>query len=349
MNFSVISIKKTQTSLLTFLCACNFVYCAEKTAVPQKEYYAVPPPQYPSEEEGMSIFLDGSYTFWAPYQNGMFLLTTNSTTEKKASWIKTAFPVQSGFKAGLGFNTFHDGWKLQAEYTWFYNHPSIQPATLQVPNVDYYCPWINQDTLAGSVSSKFCNTFQRVDLTMDRTYYLGNYLAVGPWIGILGAWDDQDFYVKIGPIADANPPADADIRIMTQNMSWWCIGPYIGVDSSYYFYDEWAIFCTGGASLNLALHYTNSLVTDASENNTVIYSNTGAKIPSIEPMFETSLGLRWDSAGQDWGLRVQIGWELQAYLDHCTFFQTMDNTFSSLPSYGTYGMQGLTVKIRLNF
>jgi hypothetical protein len=341
-------LKKNQLSLLTFfiITLSTFGFCSDP-----KEYYAVPPPQYPSEDEGMLYILDASYTFWAPYQNGMFLLTTNSTTGQNANWIKTAFPAQSGFKAGLGVNTFHDGWKLQAEYTWFYNHPGVRTSSLQVPNIEYYSPWVEipDPSTVESISSKFNNTFQRVDLTLDRTYYLGNYLAVGPWIGLVGAWDDQYFYVKTIPRDNPAPPTDSQIPVMTQSMNWWAIGAYLGVDSSFYFVDEWAIFFTGGGSLNLAVHYTDKLVTDASKRDAVISTNTGTKIPAVEPMFETSVGLRWDSAGQDWALRLQMGWELQAWLDHSTFIQGYGANLDPSIAYGTYAMQGLTVKIRLNF
>ena len=100
---------------------------------------------------------------------------------------------------------------------------------------------------------------------------------------------------------------------------------------------------------DLSLMYLMIKVTDNTLNNPVIINNTGVKIPAIETMFETSIGLRLDSSGQNWGLRVQMGWELQAWLDHSTFIQTVGDTFDLLPSYGAYGMQGLTVKIRLNF
>ncbi|MCH9621892.1 MAG: hypothetical protein S4CHLAM20_13230 [Chlamydiia bacterium] len=311
----------------------------------EEEHYAVPPPQYPSYDGAMIFFVNAAYTLWKPYQAEMILLNTNVTSNAKpASWIRPYTQLQSGFKVGAGVNTTHDGWKAQVEYTWFYNHPNMRSASLS-EYITYYTIWSNTiDRQASAISSQFTNYFNRIDLTLDRTFYIGNYVSLCPWIGLLGAWEEQKFTIFTTPVVTPE-----NIERTYQTMNWWALGPYGGFDSSYYCFDEWAIFFCGGGSINLATHYTSKYETRDNASNPVI-TNTKTKITRIEPMLETSIGIRWDTFGRDWGLRVQAGWELQYWFDHNTFIQGVGNAPANPYSFnGSYSMQGLTVLMRVNF
>ena len=107
-----------ETELNNFLYA-NFSGEAEQQDYHKQVGYAVPPPQYPSHDEAMIFFINGAYTFWVPYQQGMELLYTYSSAGNPTNWVPIRTVGRSGFKAGLGVNTFHDGWGYYFYYFWF--------------------------------------------------------------------------------------------------------------------------------------------------------------------------------------------------------------------------------------
>ncbi len=343
--------KSTIISMITFVTLYGDCFDNDNCETSVRAYddhYAVPPPQYPSDSCAMIFFINAAYTFWQPYQQGMFLLSARPTdyaiTTTAQTWISTYMTPQSGFKVGAGINTFHDGWKVEAEYTWFYNNPAMRSTALDTTYTTYVTGWDVDYASVATIASQFTNLFQRVDLTLDRTFYAGNYLAFCPMGGLVGAWEEQNFNIQLTYV---NTSAHPGIHNMYQTMNWWCIGPYAALDSSYYCFDEWAIFFMAGGSINLALHHTSRITTYSSTTPTIqYYSKT--KIPSVEPMLETVIGLRWDTFGMDWGLRVQIGWELQVWFNHNTFIPT-EAIVANYSNYGNYAMQGLTANFRANF
>lgn len=307
--------------------------------------YAVPPPQYPAEQGAMIVFLDLSYTFWKPYQQGMFLLYSRQVTDgTPKNWVNTTVSPRSGFKIGLGFNTFHDGWRANANYTWFYNKRGYQTPSL-APSISYYSLWSDiSDGTVGILKYEWNNIFQRIDITVDRTFYIGNYLTFKPWAGIIGAWDDQTFNQIVTPQTGAQY-----VQTIKQTMDWYGAGPYGGFESSYYMIDELAIdFFTGG-SINFAAHKTKILNTRAAVS-TPVMSNTKTHLFDIEPMLETYLGLKWDTYGKDWALSLKAGWELQVWFSHNSFIQAYDTSnYQWYNNFGHYTMQGLTVNGCVNF
>jgi len=344
-------IKSTAISYLFFAALYADCYNDDNCQTSVKAYddhYAVPPPQYPSDSCAMIFFINAAYTFWQPYQQGMMLLSTepkSPSTTPAASWVGTYMTPQSGFKVGAGINTFHDGWKAEAEYTWFYNHPAMRSTALDTTYINYTSTWDSEETISvRTIASQFTNLFQRVDLTLDRTFYAGNYLAFCPMGGLVGAWEEQNFNLEM-TYNQSNPDSLANIRKIYQTMNWWGIGPYAALDTSYYCFDEWAIFFMAGGSINLAVHHTSKLETNAVTPTPAVYTRTKTKLPTVEPMLETAIGLRWDTFGMDWGLRVQIGWELQVWFNHNSFIETQVN----YSNYGNYAMQGLTANFRANF
>ena len=298
--------------------------------------FAVPPPQLPSHEDAMMLFVSGSYTLWRPYQQGMALLYTVSDQASPTNWIYPRMNYQSGFKVALGVNTFHDGWKVEAEYTWFYNHPKANTPKLNLAQVQYYAFWIDNVVTDATTdfSSRFANSFNRIDLTVDRAFYAGNYFTFAPWIGLVSAWENQTFYQEIL----TNVP---DYFEFNQTQNWWGIGPYLGADCTYYFLDYFGIFLTGGGSLNLCEHKVSQYRTKDSQ----IDVNTSLQLWNVEPMADLMIGLRFNSYGMDFGMQIEAGWQLQVWFEHNGFI-----LYPITPNFfGNYSMQGLTATLRLNF
>ena len=332
--------------------------------------FFIPPPEYPSDDNPLILSITSAYTFWEPYQQNMVLLTTNLISQTKAdnpifltqNWIEAKMEARNGFKVGFGLNTLHDGWTLLSEYTWFYNNPPMKSTYLEINNWKYASPWLfPMNTFLEKFSSSFQNQFNRINTTLQRSFYAGDYLAFFPWIGFLGAWEKQYLYIYGESINyDAeNPKAKSSTY---QKKKFWCIGPYGGIDASYFFIGDWAIYLSSGTSLNLSQHQTYAEFNPISNTHNPPYKNciTSTKYYSLDPMLESSIGLRWDCIGIHWQLQLQVSWEMQVWYNHNSFIRfnslTID-TYANKNNYpynfiqadGNYSMQGLTAKINLFF
>jgi hypothetical protein len=207
---------------------------------------------------------------------------------------------------------------------------------------------INDETLVASIlglETKFKNQFNRIDATLDRAFHAGHYLTFRPFMGLLGAWDSQNLYTNAQTDAVAIA-FDDDTQSYRSSQNWWGIGPYGGLESSYYFTNDWALFLSSGVSMLLSNHnvsaksytWTNSTTVGAYE------FNNKQNVNSVEPMLETSLGLRWDmNWPNECALRLELAWEIQTYFAHSGL-----QVFPS-DELTNYSMQGLTLGLRVNF
>lgn len=315
-----------------------FAYDGEETNKKHNAAHAVPPPQHPGGPDALSFYVGAAYTYWVPYQEGMNLAIGNptSTTGNEGNVLRAAMNGASGFKVFLGANTHHDGWVAGLNYTWFNYAPKMKANTL-ITDVTYQ--GVFSDNAFTSLESKFYSQFNRIDATLGRSFYAGHYMTFRPWLGLLGAWDTQ--HLKYNSVVTSTVTEKAR---MTQ--SWWGIGPYAGGEGTYYFANDWGLYISSGASLLLANHAVTMENLDYTDGQaTTVNSNYKTAPNSVDPMLETTLGLRWDSNWTDWALCIDLGWELQTYFNH-NGFQGINNSVGNM---GTFSMQGLTLAVKVNF
>lgn len=300
--------------------------------------HAVPPGQYPSSQDALPFFIGAYYTYWVPYQTGMNLGLGGNNLAQPGNVARPALNGASGFKVSLGSNTGHDAWNVQLNYTWFWYSPGYRANNPK--NEVLYIPTFNANNVVyQTLESRFQTQFNRIDGIVDRSFYAGHYLAFRPWLGLLGVWDYQNL--------DYNATTEQEqIEKARDTQNWWGIGPYAGVEATFYFTNDWGLFISSGGSLLLANHDVNIgdfYYTDDTPSSTV--RNNKTNFNNVEPMIETSLGLRWDSNWTDWALRIDVAWELQTYFNHNGFLPY----YSPVGVLGDYSMQGLTVGLRFNF
>ena len=314
---------------------------------------AVPPSAITCQTEDMlGLSLSADFTLWTARQSGMDVAITNInaagtnvSTSEHGHVIYPKFKLRPGFKVDLGYNFDHDGWEAVVEYTWFYNktnhlHPTIITnggmTTWSVPRGVSF-----STTTIYSVHTKWDNWFNKVTAEIARSFFAGHYFSYRPFMGVLGAWEDQRFDIKYYQLASSSTPYQ-----VLNKQEWWCVGPYGGVDSSFYFPGgEWAIFMDCGSALGWArcdAHQRNI--------NTTPITCSFYKDPewNLSPMIELAIGLKWDYCCSDntWFVRMQAGWETQAWFNH-NFMRSLGPRTST--GNGLYSMQGLTVKVLVMF
>jgi hypothetical protein len=322
-----------------------FAYDSEdKNHNEHKSMHAVPPPQHPGGPDALSFYIGAAYTYWVPYQEGMNLAVggpVSPATEPQGNVLRPAMSGASGFKVSLGANTHHDGWNAELAYTWFRYSPDMAENTF-IAGATYIQTFAPIGTLINSLESQFKTQFNRVDATLDRSFYAGHYMTFRPWLGLLGAWDTQNLNYN-GPLT-GGPVGRANKALMKQ--TWWGIGPYAGGEGTYYFTNDWGLYIKSGVALllsNRTVTVNNSLYQDDVSQGALV--NNKSSSDTVDPMLETGMGLRWDSNWTDWALRIDLGWEFQTYFNHNGF----QGYYSPVGNMGTYAMQGLTLAVRVNF
>lgn len=314
---------------------------------------SVPPGTSPGEQ-GPDMFVSVDYTLWTARQAGLEYAVSNyySTPTSSPSRGSVYYPdwkLCSGFKVGLGAYLNHDMWDIQAEYTWFYNkHNGYKSADFnqgQAQSTWYVFPNEGSDVL-NAAWSKWNNWFNRVDVQLARNFFAGHYLALRPFIGLLGAWDCQWFDVQYVTTDQSS------ITYQWKNkQQFWGIGPYSGLDASFCFpvldqNNQWSIFLDTGFSLPWSQFKAKQVREDITHGTTgQDYEN---KFWNVVPMIELALGLRWETwwADNKWMFLLQAAWEEQVWFDHNNFFVMGGQ---GAVGNGNYTMQGLTLKAKVAF
>jgi hypothetical protein len=331
---------KLQKFLPLFALASCFtatsVFASEDMSSTPKAQYSVAPAKNPGGDDALAFYIQAAYTFWVPYQEGMnFASSGNTGTATIAgNYLTPSINGCSGFKVGIGANTMHDGWMVGLNYAWFYNNPTILANSL-IDGTTYTATFNDSGVTYRKPSSQWTGQFNRIDGQLDRSFYAGHYLTFRPWLGLLGAWETQN--------VNLFETVSAPLPMNNWKQNWWAIGPYAGCEASFFFTNEWAMYISSGASMLLATHTLTQL--EKSNSNGVFSYNLADTFYNVEPMMETSLGLRWDSYWTDWALCIDLSWELQTYFSH-NGFQSFDNPMGLM---GNYSMQGVTAGARVSF
>ncbi len=329
-------------TLCSLLSAQEIITPEQKATTPKhknipKEKSSLPAKPLGGHEE-YDFSLSAAYTLWVPYNNITIYDSGYATTAGATGNDLTAksFAV-SGFKVAGALDTKHDKWSLEAKYTWFLHDPSLK-TNRTLENVVYGA----QGSGASSAESKYYVQFNRVDGTLSKRVFIGNFLDFKPWLGLLGAWDRQSLRYTI------NLTSPDGTNNSSYSQDWWGIGPYAGARSTYHFNDNLGLFISSGASLLLTNRSTTSYSTTTipEDPDLSTISNNKDSHEDQEVMVEVCLGAIWESSMDKIGYHLAVSWDMQTYFQHFAQFQFINGASQS---YTNYSMQGLTVEGGISF
>ncbi len=305
---------------------------------------AVPPSPTPGET-GPNVFVSADYTLWTARETGLAVGYSNfysdgSSSPEEGKVFYPKMKLRSGFKVDLGVYLPHDNWDLVAEYTWFNNNSnhlhdaSFTPgqALAIFGKLDY----------VNSLSSSWNLWFNRIDLTMGRSFFAGHYLSIRPFMGLLGAWDNQKLHVTTSDTTDVSYDSH-------NSQKWWGVGAYGGMNATFTFVsdssNQWSLFLDAGTALPWSKFNGHQYLVNTTEKLTMAdFKNTSY---TVTPMLETALGIRWETwwADGSWMFLLQAAWEEQVWFSHNNLIL---NT-TGFQSPGAMTLQGLTVRAALAF
>lgn len=267
-----------------------------------------------------------------------------------------------GFRAGLGYNTLHDGWDIDANYTWYQNskHKGFSvpvfgstafpnnPAAGQLALLD---PWINPDLIASigplfvypefdSVKSSWHLKFNQADLDLGRKFRLSEYMAMRIYAGVRGGW----FTTRFNNAASSNAVFATTFTHNSFSDKFktkvWGVGILTGIHPEWHFCKNFILFTNldgallwGKNKIQKKEDYTSL---DSTGARTINFHNSSLNsFFKMQAILDLVIGLRWE---ETWSRSVKtyldFGWEHHIWFD--------DNNRVKLNPFFTYTSVGST-------
>ncbi len=257
------------------------------------------------------------------------------------------FNWNQGYRCGLGYNSCHDDWDLNINWTSYENYSKTQT---HVPFSegfisDLYLPdsAVNVFT-AGTNHWKF--HFKTLEGTWGRSFYLSEHLSIRPGAGVEAAWINQTTRVEfLGKLVTLQTP-----NFYLNKNDFKGVGPRFGIDSAWSF--------DGGLRL-VANYYAAFLYgkTKAVQHNIVFRppSTISRDIPATfnQHFFRTvnqfQLGLAWEMCFDcSYNLNIHAVYEGQIWWDQMVAPRSSSSAVI-LNSNGNLMLHGLTAGFRFDF
>ncbi len=305
----------------------------------------------------VGIFITAEFLYWTVRQDNLAFATTGemtSGTRTPASEKgRTFYPnrrMSPGFRVGLGLLFSHDGWDVYGAYTWHRTRKtkrSVVPTGKKTLFEGAYLIAAEGRELT-EMSGKWDHDFNVLDLEFGRNFYISCYLKLRPFVGLKGTWQDQDMEVRSLEINPAISPIPNTAGTGEYDLQYWGIGPRIGLDTSWQFFRCFSLIGEVAATALWGRFESKSFVYE--ENTTMnlfnVFENLEAKFHSINPVLEFLLGLRLESwfCCDKYHVALDAGWEVQWWGGQNQFLASQGQT-----KWGDLNIQGLTIKLRLDF
>ncbi|NGX45598.1 MAG: hypothetical protein K940chlam2_00754 [Chlamydiae bacterium] len=162
------------------------------------------------------VILAGFY--WNSHQDGMEFAIDNSVSVPPnatlpqvqrlnnlidAEYLNPNYKWDFGFKAGLAYNSTHDGWDLGIMWTWYRGSASNHVEAESDDNhtlIPLWSAWNNPpipSTLyASDIETHWSMRLNLADVELGREFWISKYLTFRPHIGLRFATIDQNYKIN---------------------------------------------------------------------------------------------------------------------------------------------------------
>lgn len=299
------------------------------------------------------LYLYGDFLYWFANEDNLSTCMTVQGVGDTLSGLLSVYGAKKvnhldtkwdpGFRVGLGYNLPHDGWDINANYTWYHNKknqtfgvplfgtasaPSF-PAVGQFALVD---PWVNPalfDLSVGildnpafdTVKSLWKLTFNQIDLDLGRKFRLSEFMAMRPYIGVRGAW----FTTRFNNIASSDSIFSTRYNFNTYSDKFkdkiWGVGLLGGFQPEWRFSQNFVLFSNLDASLlwgkfRLRKNEDYTSFNTAGVQTLNFHNTLTSSFFKLQAVLDLTAGFRWE---QTWACRIRtyldIGWEYHIWFD----------------------------------
>lgn len=327
---------------LILTCLTMGVLVAEEVYVRPPEKEITPQVQPHVKNCVAEPFVFADFIYWKVWQGGMAYASTgfgdqNNLITDRGRIFEPDFQGEPGFRIGVGVNLAHDGWDLLLQYTWI--HSGIEDRVSRDINdeqVQLLWPFAPVNFFSGfhAARADWDIHMNVLDLEWGRSYYVSRFSTLRPFFGLKGLRSDQDYKVRYW--------STDSVETMDATMDVWGFGIRVGLDTAWYFAQNWAFY--GDMALSAAWTRFDSKRKDHVDEAVVL--NSRYKQYGMTPILELQAGLRWEMwfSDDNYHTAIQVGWEEQVWWD---FNRLID--LASRGPLGNLDFQGLTLRFRFDF
>ncbi|MBN2479763.1 MAG: hypothetical protein JXA94_06005 [Parachlamydiales bacterium] len=256
------------------------------------------------------FFVTGTFLWWQAKEQGLEIaLIDGATSTEKGQIEDMKFDYKAAFKVGLGYNTNCDDWTTYLQYTRMNitQNKTVTSSNFN-SNVDFWVTALGD--IQSAAEARWELNHNVFDFELGRPYYSGKDLVFQPFFGIRAGWSDQEYR----DIATAVDTTQQEVNVKSDS---WLVGPRVGVNSNWYFIDEFGLI--GNAALSVFYQKFNKLTLkefDVATPNTFdkYYEDSIQTInSSIELLFGLGYGTYFDH--NNWHFNIFAGYEAQIYFN----------------------------------
>lgn len=291
------------------------------------------------------------------------------------SMVRPNMTWRPGFRIGLGWNTWHDFWDLNASWTYYYNKSVTNKYQ---PNIDIFSSneegfwpyWAvaRQTTATSTVRSRefFQNmqgvwllNYNMLNLELGRSLYLTKALALRTHFGLQNGWIHQKMNVRYERTANTYQANNGELVRGTSKF--WGFGLRTGLDGEWMLGGGWSV--VGKAAASALTGRSNNRRVQSSRRPGLDYLrsfNISDRRGQIAPGCEGLLGLSWGSClgCQDMYIGFTAAWEFMYWFSQMNFLRpaglendaTVQDASEEYPfSSGLLKIEGISIKGRFDF
>jgi len=343
--------------MLSLLFLSSLSLHAETSQIRDSQDVLINPSSRFNVKEGCNMFLTADFLWWSANADGLYFAqsgfgsaTTQNPPDGSVDFSGHLQRVKEewrpGVRVGFGGNMPYDEWDIYLNWTWFQCDPK-QQAQEQQGNpllVLWGHPDVAGTYLATQAEAKWELTINVLDLEMGRSFWVGKYFSIRPYMGIRGAWIDHAF--KIQSEYAVTPQINGKVKMKSDFEG---VGARAGLDMRFALYNGWSLY--GLVTGSLMYGYFNCDFEEKANQIKIAYSED--RFHQGISTIQMGLGTRWDTYfhKKRYHFGISAGWEQNIWYGvsqfHRSSSQLQEGIFNQ--NGGNLTFQGGTLSGRLDF
>ena len=305
----------------------------------------------PQVRNGYDVFLFGDVLAWNAHENGLNVGVKNKGSAVNLSNSKTKTvhgKWNAGFRAGIGYNSMHDGWDFRL--TWLRFTDKGRKNSSSHSSQFIFPTLVHPGEILGparTMTSHWRLRLNQIDLDMGREFFVSKWLTLRPHFGVRTDWIRQKLHAHYHGFTS---PLTSNVKAKL-NDHWWGIGLEGGLDTQWGLGSGWSVFGNITGAIVYGFHHIKDETQDKPTN--VKFVNLRESYRVSQPILDLQMGFRWDNMFCDdrYHLGLQVGWEHHVYFSQNQFpFFTDDVSLGSyVANQGDLTLQGWTFGARFDF
>ncbi len=310
------------------------------------------PPTQPVVRDGKNLWVQAALLLMHPSEDLLNYVSKRSPpTGYLGSTVAEYVPYDWnwGGRVGVGYNLPHDGWDMLLNWSFL---KSRGAASTSFPDPSKEAGEIvPYGFLAAVPISKATGqtnlSFDTLDFELGRSYFVGNWTIVRPFLGMRGVWADRSFNSRYEPLSsEGSLLPNIDISDYFGSG-----GLLLGCKNQWGFGSGWSLFGDGSFALLYGkdnTHQRQPYVTTSKTPGTLLSKRSWWTMRS---MLDLALGIRWDhlASNEKMRLRLQLAWEehLLPGFSQIQNFATISEKYGL--AQGNLGIQGFSLQAAFDF